>query len=210
MDAKQDQALLLEALSDKVLHQLPPAVWKDLFVGAERDSIRFEQRHLTLVHAEADVPPGEPGSVTERFYQDLQRLNGRHRGRLDPYVNATALVTFDDPGAAVRFAIELQRAAQGVALRIGVASGFCTLAFFRVQGRLWCTPLGTQPARAAEVAASADVGGIVISPETYDPADCSVRLRADSRVSLDFRDSEIDLSTLAIDAAIDGVDIVLA
>ncbi|HEX7890037.1 MAG TPA: hypothetical protein VF522_11820 [Ramlibacter sp.] len=210
MDANQDTALLLEALSDKVLHQLPPAVWKDLFVGAERDSIRFERRRLTLVHAEAGVLPGEPGSLTESFYQDLQRLNGRHGGRLDPYVNATALATFDDPGAAVRFALELQRAAQGVALRIGVASGVCTLAFFRVQGRLWCTPLGTQPARAADVAASADVGGIVISPETCDPTDFSVRLRADTHASLDFHDSEIDLSTLAIDAAIDGVDIVLA
>jgi len=210
METDQDQALLLESLSDKVLHQLPPAVWKGLFLGAERDSIRFERRHLTLVHADAAVPAGQPGSATERFYQDLQRLNARHGGRLDPYVNATALVTFDEPGAAVRMAIELQRAAEGVALRIGVVSGFCTLAFFRAQGRLWCTPLGAQPARAAEVAASAEVGGIVISPETYDPTDLSVRLRAESRPALDFRDSEVDLSTLALDTAIEGVDILLA
>lgn len=210
MEEITDESLLLEALSDKVLHQLPPAVWKDLFVGTERSSIRFERKHLTLVHAEADVAPGEPGSATERFYQDLQRLNSRHGGRLDPYVNATALVTFDDPGAAVRMAIELQRAAEGVALRIGVVSGFCTLAFFRVQGRLWCTPLGAQTARAAEVAAGAEIGGMVISPETYEPTDLSVRLRSDTRGSADFRDSEVDLSTLAMDTAIDGLDIVLA
>jgi class 3 adenylate cyclase len=210
MNTSQDQALLLEALSDKVLHQLPPAVWKGLFLGAERDSIRFEQRDLTLVHADADVTAGEPGSVTERFYQELQRLNTRHGGRLDPYVNATALLTFEDPGAAVRMAIELQRAGQGVSLRIGVASGLCTLAFFRAQGRLWCTPLGSQPARAAEMAASAAVGGIVISPETYEPSRISVRLRSDSRNDLDFHDSEVDLSSLALDTAIDGVDILLA
>lgn len=210
MDKSQDQAMLLEALSDKVLHQLPPAVWKGLFLGAERDSIRFEQRALTLVHADADVPAGELGSVTERFYQELQRLNTRHGGRLDPYVNATALVTFDDPGAAVRMAIELQRVAADVPLRVGVVSGVCTLAFFRAQGRLWCTPLGSQPARAAEVAAQAEAGGIVISPETYDPTDLSVRLRSDTRPHLDFRDSEVDLSTLALDTAIDGVDILLA
>ena len=210
MGTTEDQGLLLEALSDKVLHQLPPAVWKNLFLGAERDTIRFEQRHLTLVHADADVPAGQSGGVPERFYQELQRLNAKHGGRLDPYVNAAALVTFDEPGAGVRMAIELQRAAEGVALRIGVASGYCTLAFFRAQGRLWCTPLGAQPARAAEVAASAAVGGIVISPETYDPTDLSVRLRVESRPTLDFRDSEVDLSTLALDAAIDGVDILLA
>ncbi|MBE7368346.1 hypothetical protein [Ramlibacter pallidus] len=204
------EPLLLEALSDKVLHQLPPAVWKNLFLGAERDSIRFEERLLTLVHADAEVPAGGQGTVTERFYQELQRLNARHGGRLDPYVNATALVTFEDPGAAVRMAIELQRAAQEVPLRIGVVSGPCMLAFFRAQGRLWCTPLGDQPARAAKVAAGAAPGRIVISPETYNPTRISVRLRADSRPAMEFSDSEVDLSSLALDAAIDGVDILLA
>ncbi|HVE52464.1 MAG TPA: hypothetical protein VNB23_03650, partial [Ramlibacter sp.] len=181
MEASQDLALLLEALSDKVLHQLPAAVWKNLFLGAERESIRFEERLLTLVHADADVPAGGQGSVTERFYHELQRLNAQHGGRLDPYVNATALVTFEDPGAAVRMAIELQRAAHDVPLRIGVVSGPCVLAFFRAQGRLWCTPLGEQPARAAKVAAGAAAGRIVISPETCQPSGISVRLRADSR-----------------------------
>ena len=210
MESINDEALWLEALSDKVLHQLPPAVWKGLFLGAERDSIRFAQRALTLVHADASVPAGEPGSVTEGFYQELQRLNTRHGGRLDPYVNATALITFEDPGAAVRMAIELQRAAGDVALRIGVVSGLCTLAFFRAQGRLWCTPLGAEPQRAAEVAATAAVGGMVISPEAYQPAEIRVRLRSESRHTADFRDSEVDLSSLALDTAIDGVDILLA
>jgi hypothetical protein len=210
METNHEPALLLEALSDKVLHQLPPAVWKNLFLGAERDSIHFEQRPLTLVHADASVPAGEPGSVTERFYQELQRLNTRHGGRLDPYVNATALIAFEDPGAAVRMAMELQRAAGEVALRIGVVSGPCTLAFFRAQGRLWCTPLGDQPARAAKVAATAAPGGIVISPEAYQPTELSVRLRSDLRSATDFRDSEVDLSSLALDTEIDGVDILLA
>jgi hypothetical protein len=210
MEEIQDEALWLEALSDKVLHQLPPAVWKGLFLGTERDSIRFVQRPLTLVHADAGVPAGQPGSVTESFYQELQRLNTRHGGRLDPYVNATALVTFEDPGSAVRMAMELQRAAGDVALRIGVVSGLCVMAFFRAQGSLWCTPLGEQPARAATVAASAAVGGIVISPEAYQPTELSVRLRSDVRPNSEFRDSEVDLSSLAIDTAIDGVDILLA
>lgn len=202
-----EHALLLEALSDKVLHQLPPAVWKDLFLGSGRDSIRFEHRELTLVHADAAVPAGFPGSATESFYQELQRINARHNGRLDPYVNATALVTFEEPGAAVRMAMELQRAAKGVALRVGVVSGLCTLAFFRAQGRLWCTPLGRQPARAAEVAASALVGGIVISPESFSPGEVQIRQRDFADTRPDFLDSEPDLSSLAFDAEYDGIDI---
>jgi hypothetical protein len=189
------EALLLEALSDKVLHQLPPAVWKELFLGAGRASIRFEQRELTLVHADA-VPAGEPGGATESFYQELQRISARHGGRLDPYVNATALASFDDPGAAVRMATELQHVAQGVALRIGVVSGVCTLALFRAQGRLWCTPLGSQPALAAEVAALARVGGMLICPGQAKPVDIEIGHGDFSETRPDFLDSEPDLSSL--------------
>jgi hypothetical protein len=196
METIQDPALWLEALSDKVLHQLPPAVWKQLFLGEGHESIRFEQRHLTLVHADSQAEPGRPGGATERFYRELQRINTRYHGRLDPYVDAAALIAFDDPSAAVRMAIELQQAAQDIALRIGVVSGPCTLAFFRAQGRLWCTPLGVQPARAAQVAASASAGGIVISPETYAPLGIEVRGEA-LRGGRDFEDSELDLSTLS-------------
>jgi hypothetical protein len=202
-----DDALLLEALSDKVLHQLPPAVWKELFLGAGCQNIHFEERELTLVHTDAAVPAGQPGSVTERFYQELQRINTRHGGRLDPYVNATALITFEEPGAAVRMAMELQQASAGVALRVGVVSGRCILAFFRAQGRLWCTPLGSQPARAAEVAATALVGGIVISPESFAPGEIQIRRRDFEDTRPEFLDSEPDLSSLAIDAEYDGIDI---
>jgi hypothetical protein len=202
-----EDALLLEALSDKVLHQLPPAVWKELFLGEGRDCIHFEQRELTLVHADAAVPAGQPGSVTERFYQELQRINARHGGRLDPYVNATALIAFEDPAVAVRMAMELQQAAADVALRVGVVSGQCTVAFFRAQGRLWCTPLGRQPARAAEVAASALVGDIVISPESCAPGEIRIRHRDFEATRPDFLDSEHDLASLALDAEYDGIDI---
>lgn len=206
MESNEERALWLEALSDKVLHQLPAVVWKNLFLGPERDTIRFEQRHLTLVHADLSAGSAGASDAMERFHTQLQELNSRHHGRLDPYQHGAALATFENPGAAVRMAIELQRAAEGVALRLGVVSGICTLAYFRVQGRLWCTPLGRQPERAAHVAAGAPVGGIVISPETYAPDAGRVRLHVDSDAP-DFADSELDLSTLAVHSGLHAVDI---
>ena len=194
MDTIDDEALLLEAFSDKVLHQLSPSVWKELFLAEGRRSIQFEQRQLTLVYADAELQPGEDGAAWERFRQELQRLGAKHNGRLDPYVKATALVTFEDPAAAVRMGMALLRAADGLGLRVGVVSGRCTLAFFRAQGRLWCTPLGLQPERAAHVAASAPLGGIVISPETYGPTEEAF---VDSEAPSGFHDSEMDLSSLA-------------
>lgn len=204
MESTEQRALLLEALSDKVLHQLPPAVWKQLFLDRSDADIRFEERSLTLVHVDVDAPAGAPGGATARFFQELQRLNAVHGGRLDPYGNAAALATFEEPGAAVRMALGLLRAADGVALRIGVVSGRCTLACFRVQGRLWCTPLGPQTQRAAEVAATASTGGIVISPETYQHAARELPAAGDMP---GFADSELDLSSLALVPPGDGIDI---
>ncbi len=184
-------ALLMEALSDKVLHQLPAAVWKGLFLGEGRDSIVFEQRHLTLVHADAVVQP-DGSDAWERFFGELQQLAVRYGGRLDPYVDAAALIFFEDAGAAVRMGLALQRAGKGLGMRVGVVSGPCTLAYFRAQDRLWCTPLGVQPARAAEVAMGAQLGGIVISPETYSSSDKA----ATNPTTSEFKDSESDLSAL--------------
>ncbi|MCG2593627.1 hypothetical protein LZ009_12645 [Ramlibacter sp. XY19] len=189
-----DEPLLLEALSDKVLHQLAPSVWKNLFLGEGRSGIVFEQRQLTLVHVDAELQPGATGEAWEHFCLQLQQLAARHRGRLDPYVAATALVTFEEPGAAVRMAMSLQRAAAGLDLRIGIVSGPCVLAFIRAQGRLWCTPLGAQPERAAQVAAGANAGGIVISPEAHAPG-ATLLAKATGPAS-EFQDSEITLSGL--------------
>lgn len=206
MESNEERGLWLEALSDKVLHQLAAGVWKNLFLGPELDSIRFEQRHLTLVHADLSAGSAGASGAMERFHALLQELNSRHHGRLDPYQHGAALATFENPGAAVRMAIELQRATEGVALRLGVVSGVCTLAYFRVQGRLWCTPLGGQTERAAHVAAGASVGGIVISPETYEPRAGRLRLHVDSDAP-DFEDSELDLSTLTLESGAQAIDI---
>ena len=153
MKTTAERALLLEALSDKVLHRLPPAVWKQLFLGpgSAKPSV---SRNVTSPSCTSRSTWLRASLAADHaaLLQELQRLNTRHNGRLDPYVDAAALAAFENPGAAVRMAIELQRAADGIALRVGVVSGVCTLAFFRVQGRLWCTPLGAQAERAAAVA----------------------------------------------------------
>ena len=53
------------------------------------------------------------------------------------------------------------RTATGLGLRVGIVSGRCTLAFFRAQGRLWCTPLGTQPGEIREMWPLLDTTGML-------------------------------------------------
>lgn len=183
-------ALLLEALSDKVLHQLPPAVWQDLFLGAGRQSIRFRQMQLSLVHADSEMICGS--ARREYLGRQLQQLTADHRGLLDAYVDATALACFDDTEAAVRMAIELQRLQGDLRLRIGVVSGPCTLAQFDAGGHTWYTPIGTLPERAAAVAATAAAGSIAIAPETYAPLEQQIhRAAAGCLLTEEFQDSDL-------------------
>ena len=79
MDASQEHAMLLEALSDKVLHQLPPKVWQELFLGPGRESIRFEQRHLTLpINTIDGTWPGPGLSLHETIERYPTELGRRH------------------------------------------------------------------------------------------------------------------------------------
>jgi len=190
MESLDASALLLEALSDKVLHQLPPAVWQDLFLGEGRASIRFRQLHLSLVHADSELM-FRP-ERREFLGRQLQHLVASHHGLLDAYVAATALASFDDAQSAVRMAIDLQRLPGDWRLRIGVVSGPCTIALFDAGGRTWYTPIGALPERAAEVAASAAAGSIAIAPETYAPIEQQIQEAASGcLLTEEFHDSDL-------------------
>jgi hypothetical protein len=190
MDLPDAPELLLEALSDKVLHQLPPAVWQELFLGEGRRSIRFREVYLCLVHADS-----EAGARPERrdfLARQLQELAARHHGLLDAYVAATALASFEDAESALQMAIALQRLPGDWRLRIGVVSGLCTLALFDAGGRTWCTPIGALPERAASVAATAAAGSIAIAPETYTPMERQIQVAAAGcLLTEEFHDSDL-------------------
>jgi hypothetical protein len=168
MESLPRSPALLEALSDRILHGMPHAVWREVFLGAGQEGIRFEQRQLSLVHVDSDPTPGD-GAGHLAFRGALKVLAARYGGQLDPIGEASALLAFDEPAAAVRMAMALQRRNVERSLRVGVVSGPCVLGEFEAAGYCFSTPVGTLPDRAARAAAAAASGSIVISPETYGP-----------------------------------------
>ncbi len=171
MPSSQSHAQLLEALSDKLRHHLTPGTWRDLFVGAGRDAIRFEQRPLTLVHIESDLLDVLAPEKSKIFIGQLQDLVARHNGLLDRFTGTGALASFEEPEAALHLAMDVQRIGGPLSLRIGVVSGLCTVCLFELQGVPSFTVLGAQPTRAARIAAKASGGSIVMSPTAYEPVE---------------------------------------
>lgn len=157
----------LEALSEKLARQLCPDDWERLFHGADLETIRFEEKVQTVLYAE----PGDGGNWGERerdgFTAEVEWLAMRHRGTVDRFLIGAAAVFFDDPAACVRMAMDLQRSAAELQLRMGIHTGICDIGTFHSGYQACCTLIGPETGLAAQVAASAATGSIAISPETY-------------------------------------------
>jgi CheY-like chemotaxis protein len=155
-----------EQLSEKLSRHLSPEAWQRLFHGAASGTIRFEERQQTVLYVEA---PDMVMDETDRdsFTAELEWLATRHHGHVDRFHWGAGVVIFGDPAACVRMAMELQRSATDLRLRMGVHTGTCDIASFRLDIDWRRTLVGAQPELTAKVAATAAIGSIALSPETY-------------------------------------------
>lgn len=182
----------MEALSEKLARQLPPDEWSRLFRGPDLARIRFEEKVQTVLYAEG----GHDGSWSERerdsFAAEVEWLAMRHQGMVDRFVHGAAVISFDEPGPCVRMAMDLQRSAAELRLRMGIHTGTCDIGIFRSGHQVCCTLLGPEVGQAARVAASAATGSIVISPQTYALAKDGIGVDAASCLVIEeFHDSDL-------------------
>lgn len=157
----------IEALSEKLARHLSAQDWERLFQGPEQDTIRFSEKVQTVLYAEAwnSVNWGE--RERDSFTAEVEWLAMRHYGTVDHFLHGAAAILFDEPASAVRMAMDLQRSAAVLQLRMGIHTGICDIATFSSKRQHCFTLIGPETALAAQVAASAATGSIAISPETY-------------------------------------------
>jgi CheY-like chemotaxis protein len=166
MRATRD-ARRMEELSERLARHLTPAAWDRLFQGRDRRSIRFEERTLTMVYAETTALPGYGERGRDAFCAEIDWLVNRYGALTDDFVFGAAVAFLEDPHTAVRMAMDLQRTATALRLRVGVHTGSVVLARFESDGMQALTLLGGETRQAARVASSAASGSIMISPQTY-------------------------------------------
>jgi adenylate cyclase len=185
------QARRLDALSEKLSRHLQPEVWQRLFHGADAASIGFEERMVTVLYAETLHLGGWGEGDRDRFETELQWLSARHGGTIDRFVYGAAVVFFDEPEPAVRMALDLQRAAFDLQLRVGVHTGVCDVAEFAIGHERRVTLVGDEVMLAARVAGTSSVGSVAIAPEAYALVQQEIESDADAGVVREeFRDSD--------------------
>jgi adenylate cyclase len=157
----------VDSLSEKLARHLSPERWQTLFRGADAGTIRFMQKVQTVLYAEAGELRVWSDHERDSFTAEVEWLATRHHGVVDPFVDGAAAIFFDEPSHCIRMAMDLQRSASDLHLRMGVHTGICDVAGFRSGLETHCTFIGHEIWKAAKGAAAAATGSIVVSPETY-------------------------------------------
>jgi class 3 adenylate cyclase len=188
----------VSALSERLSGHLDTEAAQALFERTAAASIAFEPRVLTLLYAPSvEEEAGWSASDRESFLAYVAWLTLRCRGNLDRFERGGIVAFFEEPVSCVRMATALQRSAADMHLRMGIHTGICDIATFRIRGKGHCTLLGPQAALAARVAASAARGSIMISPASYELVQADIH--ADPRgciLTEEFEDSEIPTASL--------------
>ena len=157
----------IEELSEKLSRVLSPESWERLFHSTELEGIHFEQKQQTVLYAESAGITAMGERMRDSFTAEVNWLATRYMGTVDQFIDGAAVIFFDDPVPCVRMAMDLQRSASEMHLRMGIHTGICDIGTFRSEHETRCTLIGLETWLAAKVAATAASGSIAVSPETY-------------------------------------------
>ncbi|MBM4343480.1 MAG: response regulator [Deltaproteobacteria bacterium] len=174
-------------LANKLGRYLSPQVYASIFSGERDVRIESYRRDLTVFFgdianftrtaermSEADLTRWLNG-----YLDEMARIALRHGGTLDKFIGDGMMVFFGDPTsrglagdaqACVQMALDMQRAARrlGIAVRMGIAAGSCTVGNFGCSERMEYTIIGRPVNLAARLQSVAHAGQILISETVFD------------------------------------------
>ena len=191
----EDPALVLDALSHRVLRHMSPSAWRKLFLRPHQEVMHFTPASGTLLSAAAQVPAWHDASAVQ---QEMEYLARQHGGELDPCPDASALLRFDDAQAALQMALELQQSAGDVRYKVGLASGECLVATLQLEGRSLRVLVGGVVEQVEDVMRLATPGSIRLAPETFHLVQDAVLRMGHCMVTTEFEGEAITATSLML------------
>ena len=187
----------LEALSSKLSKYLSPQVYASIFSGKQTVELASQRKKLTVFFSDIAyftemTEMMESEDLTQLINQYLTEMSEvalSHGATIDKYMGDGIMIFFGDPEsrgvkedalACVNMAIAMQKRmeelhnvwrASGIespmAIRIGIHTGYCTVGNFGSTDRMDYTIIGGTVNLASRLEQLAELGGILISYETY-------------------------------------------
>jgi adenylate cyclase len=187
----------LEALSAKLSKYLSPQVYSSIFSGSQDVKIASSRKKLTVFFSDIadftattdDLESEELTALLNHYLTEMSKIALEHGATIDKYIGDAILAFFGDPGsrgvqqdaiACVNMAMAMQRRMRELQaewrdgglqkpfqLRIGINTGYCTVGNFGSDDRMDYTIIGSEVNLAARLQSHAELGGILLSHETY-------------------------------------------
>jgi len=187
----------LEVLSTKLSKYLSPQVYSSIFSGSKEVKIVSSRKKLTVFFSDIadfttttdDLESEELTALLNHYLTEMSLIALTHGATIDKYIGDAILAFFGDPEtrgvkedaiACVNMAIAMQKRMRELQvewrerglqkpfqLRIGINTGYCTVGNFGSEDRMDYTIIGSEVNLASRLQSHAELGGILLSHETY-------------------------------------------
>jgi len=204
----QEKSQKLETLAKRLAKYLSPQIYNTIFEKGEDIGVSYARKNLTLFFSDivsfTDLSDRlEPESLAEiinSYLSEMSTIALDMGGTIDKFIGDAVVVFFGDPEsrgetedalACVEMAIrmrsriqEMQKhwiklgAPDGIKVRTGIATGFCTVGNFGSDLRMDYTVLGSPVNMAARLEGKAKHNTILIEDKTYSLIKDHVKCRA--------------------------------
>jgi adenylate cyclase len=187
----------LEVLSTKLSKYLSPQVYSSIFSGSKEVKIVSSRKKLTVLFSDIadftsttdDLESEELTTLLNHYLTEMSVIALAHGATIDKYIGDAILAFFGDPEtrgvkedaiACVNMAIAMQKRMRELQvewrerglqkpfqLRVGINTGYCTVGNFGSEDRMDYTIIGSEVNLASRLQSHAELGGILLSHETY-------------------------------------------
>jgi DNA-binding response OmpR family regulator len=187
---------ILENLSSKLSKYLSPQIYQSIFRGEQNVEISSKRKKLTICFSDIagftettdNLESEELTNVLNHYLTEMSVIALQYGATIDKFIGDAILLFFGDPEskgiaedakACVMMAIAMQRRMRELEhewrtrgllrpfrIRMGIATGFCTVGNFGSRDRMDYTIIGNEVNLAARLQASAEPGSILLSHET--------------------------------------------
>lgn len=187
----------LENLSKQLAKYLPPQIHEALFAGNHDTRIATRRKKLTVFFSDIKgftqtSENLQPEALTEylnEYFSEMTQIALAHGATIDKYMGDAMMVFFGDPEtrgvkedarACVEMALRMLERLTELQLRwrnsgfenpfeirIGINTGYCNVGNFGSDQRLSYTIIGGEVNLAQRLESNADVGGVLMSYETW-------------------------------------------
>jgi class 3 adenylate cyclase len=186
----------LENLNRHYSSYLSPQLVEGIRTGCINALVSTHRKKITVFFSDIEgfteisdlLSPEDMTFALNYYFDTMSHIVITHRGTLDKYIGDAVMVFFGDPEsqglkedaiACISMGLEMLRAIpqveaawkehgiqKSLRIRIGIATGFCTVGNFGSSSQLTYTILGTTVNLASRIESTGVAGSVVVSEET--------------------------------------------